>query len=150
MRSGGPARGTRKKKALLSGVQLSTQREKGTVAVVLLLRLLYRTKIALHMTRTSESIGRIGGTGKRQRPAPSQEVRYSISRRLERASRRLETDRRPYNTVASRVNPPPFAAFPAHGAYTASAPPPSHTVSISPSLRARSDRIRNKQRSVTY
>lgn len=151
MRSGGPARGTRKKKPLLSGVQLSTQRGKGTVAVVLLLLLLYRTKIALHMTRISESIGRIGGTGKRQRPAPSQEVRYSISRRLERASRRLETDRRPYNTVASRVNPP-FAALPAHCAYTASAPPPSHshsTLSLSPSLRARSDRTRNKQRSVT-
>jgi hypothetical protein len=83
MRSGGPARGTRKKKALLSGVQLSTQRGKGTVAVVLLLLLLlYRTKIALHMTRISESIGRIGSTGKRQRPAPSQELRYSISRRL--------------------------------------------------------------------
>lgn len=118
MRSGGPARGTRKKKALLPGVQLSTQREKRhcssrtTTPPVLL----YRTKIALHMTRISESIGRIGGTGKRQRPAPSQEVRYSISRRLERASRRLETDRRPYNTVASRVNPP-FAALPAHCAY---------------------------------
>jgi hypothetical protein len=123
-----PGKGDKKEKAAAVRCPVVHAKRKGTVAVVLLLLLLYRTKIALHMTRTSESIGRIGGTGKRQRPAPSQEVRYSISRRLATPL-----------PLGSTLHLQPCRPT-ARTASTASAPPPSHsTVSLSPSLRARSD-----------